>query len=101
MATLTNSSPNESCCDEDRRQAPASAPSLSLSLQDEGDSIPLFGRQKSSRYNWNNKQVKNSGNGSGNNHDIRGVIELGRVRGENDSASGPDFELLPNFQVTK
>ncbi len=32
---------------QDRHKAPASIPSLPLSLQDEGDSITLFGRQKS------------------------------------------------------
>ncbi len=40
--------PDESGCHQDRHKAPASAPPLSLSLQDEGDSITLFGRQKSS-----------------------------------------------------
>ena len=39
---------NGSHSNEDRHKAPASAPPLSLSLQDEGDSITLFGRQKSS-----------------------------------------------------
>ena len=68
----------------------------------------LYGRPPSpTGWYWNNKQeeeignAKNSGNSSGNNHDIRGVGELGRVRGDDDSAPGPDFELLPNSQVTK
>jgi hypothetical protein len=51
--------------------------------------------------NWKEGVEENMGDASGNDHNIRGVGELGRVGGEHDATSGPDFELLPNFQVMK